>query len=320
MARRKQVAFGRRTKKKKARRISRKVAKKKYSLSIGTLASKKIDSLLEKRIVEISKQQAAKVRLNCVLRQTQGVYDDQANEFESPIVTALAGNFLELAVIPRADYNAMATAAISDITGLPGGTNEDESDTNYGAVIGLLGHSRHGHRTNDTVQLRSFFCKLRIQMDESSAVSEAMGCTVTFAIVRCQALFDDVLNVPNPSVNNLLPFKPWTFSRELDVAIRPEELQQHYKVKVLAKKTVYIGLRDDFPDTRFETISYKFKDPMKHEFQRSDTNLHAVTENQISGKITMLNKYFLVYRSDCPESAEKKPQVHVCAFTNYYDE
>lgn len=290
--------------------------------SVGKLLDAKVNTAIEKRMKQMIDRKADSARLNCVLRLSQGRYLRQTNEWSAPIECNFTGNYLELAVIPRQDVNLLPAPLVADTAPntLPGGTNEDESNTEYGTSIGILANTRHGHRTNDTVKLRSFYVKWRLRMKESTGTNSVYAETrVHIAIVKVVANFQEHYN---PVVAQLLPFRAWNYSHALDLHERPATFQIPYKVTVLAKETVTIKFEDDYPHIEYGALSYKFPKPTIHEFQRSNTHVNnLVAPAQVSGGSTESTKYFFVYRSETPDGAEyTKAEMWNCSFTNYYDE
>lgn len=335
--------FGKR-KSKRAKRIPKKLFKKKLTTNLGRFLTKKVDTVLEKRIVQLIR--AEPQARNLVMRKSHGQYDPKLNYFIRDGDYALVGSNPGVITPTTPDMFTpissewglkmdLANIRIRDIQIDPrfGGVEEKFSmeieASNASAIsanpaLGASTGVEHGSRSGDAVRLRSFYCKLRFWAPESAGSStEEPNVDAHFAIVRCAGEWDDVTTgiLPSPTLDTCLPLVAWNHNGALDVFDRKDRKQDLYKFKVLAKGSVRLQISDHKPSEKFATISYKFPKPVIHEFVNIQTlqNVTDLTKGMVqAGQLPRRFRYYLCVRGNT-RHVGMIPHCWAVTYTNYYD-
>lgn len=337
-------------KSRRTRKVPRRLYRRKAKVSLGKLLDSKINTIYEKRAKEIAQKAIEKSKVNLVMRKKHGEYFPDRNYWKIDVTSEddadqwkrtdlyLSGFSQELANIPFQTIEMASTGV-----GGPARPDNDEKMTEipehevYGANVTEIGKPKlpeHGTRTKNSVLLRSFFVKMRLLLAESNTSSSQLSkVRVHYAIVRASVPWVQLGNnnqvTGEASVNQLLPFRNWQQHSILDDGLRAVQRDNGFKFKTLAKGMTTLWFRDQGPDEKFATISYKFPKPKLNEYHDL-ASLH----NDIIGENPKVYKYYFVVRSELgPQTTDDDgnvvpdsgylprsiPQIHWVTYTNYYD-
>ena len=190
--------------------------KKKYSISISKLKSKAVDSLLERRIQELSKVEIARDVLKLTLRRQINAYNSVTNQFTIPAAKLTFDGWgplvvesnLRLAVAQSLATGTQPVFASDPLTV----DNEVVYPMIYPADTALPVIPKMGCRTGDTIKIDSISVKLRVRMKESTQNAYSNKIEATFALFRVHKNY--VVSNAIPAVRELFAagrYRPWNY-------------------------------------------------------------------------------------------------------------
>lgn len=314
----------RRHKKKPSRRMYR----KKYKVSVGKLLDKKVNTALERRMVEISKAEIDKSRVMLVRRQyifgdeTFGGFNQQfsTGRWQTGSDVTWSGSVIEMSNIAKTD---VATTINNPPADDPE-TNMDEQkqdalDDGPNQLMTVASH--HGERESDSVKLTGFSVALRvtvrqseITLQESDRINLYDSVTVKWAIVSVQ--HDEIGTVGwEPTADRVLPLPRFGYDPKLDT----DEAQKtgNFKYKTLFKGKIILNKSENRPDIKIVEKHIKLKNPLLLQYSSRDQ----------TGQRPLKRKIFFVIRSTIPSPEgeedvqfdEYYPTITGCLRTRYYE-
>lgn len=313
------MAF-RRFKRRKGGSRRRGYRKKKYSVSVGKLASKRVDTLIERRMVSLAKKEIAKDRVNLTLRRQINAYDPATNHFAVPVAALTFDGWGPLVIEDNLRLAAdvyLATNSQPVFTNNPLTTDNEVTypqiyDVNTALPV-IPVSTLNGTRQGPAVRIDSIHVKLRVELHESTALAYTSSSTATFAIFRVQKDFATSSTIP--SVRELFAagrYRPWNYSSKIDTPTE-ELLGEPWKIKKLAERTVILKTHDAFPRAKFTSLTWKPKSSVMHKF----------IANSADGN-SLEYKYLFAARSNIPNIAtgtiqDCQPTFHAVVFLNYHE-
>lgn len=304
----------------KRRRSRRKGSKKKYRVSVRRLKSKKIDSLLERRIKQIAVKEDRKNELVLVKRlQIFGTYDILTNEFGPGVLLDWTGQIVDISSIPKSDINFLVNVPPLDdpltVDGASAVFDVDAGDENMdgdGAGQGMLSAKLQGKRSSEIIQTRSISIGLRARVRGIQVGGNAQnfdGSWVHYAVV---AVKSRSLMVPGytPHPEQVLPMKRFSMERALDTEQAAISGNKDFTYKTVIRGKMFLRQRRDRCDVKFAQKHAKYQHRIT--FDPEDQN----GQNVIQGR-----KLYLVLRSDVPDSADDsyKPEILCYSKLRYVD-
>lgn len=281
--------------------------KKKYNVSINKLKSKKIDSLIERRMRQIAKKEAEKVRVRLLHRTFMGDVDEDEHDFSNGKAISYDGTAYCISQIPKQDIKVGVPETTADI--VQTAFNEANVQGIFGGVQAATDKMPHGYRQEDRVLVTSMSLQIRARIPESStSTTKLKNCTIYYAFVRYRG---DLTIAPSytPGNNQLLPWpRPFGYDKRVD----PEILRadKELNLKILKHGKITLNQNDSRPDVKERRMHFKYKKPQELLYEEDDFN----GDNPIN------DKYFLVVRSDVPSHQDYvKPEVWTCVKFNYYN-
>lgn len=338
------MGYGRKRKRTGRRRFSRRVSRKKYKVSVGKLASKRVDTLIERRMQEIAKKEIKKSIVKLYDRNYYwGTVDKEANAVTQGRRVFYDGIVQRICQIDKQDINQVLNAPDAE----PDDAKMQEEVDADGAVQGMFTQTMHGRRVSDiikvdgfTVSIKSFMDRCPNEFDHGGAGPNAVGnaawhqwflrrpngeydrilpetIIVKWALVRVyddQAPLGPIIQTI-PTVESLLPFRPWGYTAALDDDLKNETL-------LIKKRTLCKGsfsFRADDTRNKDKTITfYKgFKNPLTVKYLPEDQN----------GQQTVSSRFFFVMRTNVPQQTLTQlldyspfaPRFNLCIRTHYHE-
>lgn len=329
------------------KKFSRKVSKKKYGVSIGKLASKRIDSLLEKRMQEIARKESKKDLVKLVDRNYYfGQVDTAANCYTGGRRLFYDGLVTQVCEIDRADINQPLNNPDAD----PDEAKMQEEPDNDGVAQGMLTEPMHGKRLGDTIKIDGFTISIKAFMDRCpnelwprdlpGANPDEVGTNawhqwftrqangsytrtlpesvyVRWALVRVYDRNAQTAPIiaPVPPVSALCPFRPWGYTAALDRELATDTLWTK-KVTLASGKFAF---RAGDIHNKDKTINIRrfFKNPLTVQYLAEDQN----------GQQLVNSRFFFVMRSNIPQLTTTQlvdyspfaPKVMVMFKTHYHE-
>lgn len=351
------MARGYKTKRKTRRprrRRRRKNNKKKYSVSVSKLASKKIDTLLERRMVEISQAQL-KTLVNRKwitdapggLRNATPTFGREGENYSSHPYTYITSTpFVSewIDVVKASDIN------------LPLNVVDPENPDNAGVTRGMITETAHGYRSGNSIKIKGISLDIRIISDFGlellSNIENNQALEITkrmFSITRGQIILDyKVVLVKVSNVNQALPsgdevailalkYNNFGYSPALDVELKEVERTYTYKTIMSGKINCSPGLsfskigHDTAPqapppdyDPTVNIQPYfrefkqykKFPNPIQIDYAPTDQNGKAKTKQAI---YFVAKSNFDASNVNAPIDRSCCPQIAVISKMYYYD-
>jgi len=307
---------------KKKKKISKRLFKKKYNLSVGKLLTTRIDSALERRMKQIAEDTHDASITKLIYRQyLMGTYDRTTNIFGIGSFIDWRGIICPLAQIQKLDNATNLT--------LPVAPNPEQTPTSWvnpGANVVAPVTGRDGFRIGNQIKIHGISINMNIeqprildQLAESPEPPEPVLIpTYTYAHIRWGIVTakydgsDAVAAQPQPEDVLDMPIYGW--SSKLDKVYNENDLNQD---KII-HKTIY---KDDI---RMK-ISFKNSNiyDKKYYIDLKDKPL-IVTYNQFdqNGQVVVGAKPFLVFRSSIPRDAGYdiyKPRIRLVCKAYYSD-
>lgn len=293
--------------------------RKKYTVSIGKLVSKKIDTLYEIRSKEIAEQvlKGARVML-CERQFLWGDYSRALNEYGVGNLITWEGSCEAMHRIRKGDSALVANPAQADDPDTRM-VNEQLEAALDGTYVSSPVISQHGRRNGQFVLVTGGSLDIRMKLP---AITQNIfkRVKVYFSIVQVTEDWETLTTqgtIPvEPIARQLLTVRPWGYSglRDDDLVFR--NLTQKFNRKTLCSgmKTLRYSQLDC--DLKFSKISFSFKKPKKLEFALLDQ----------TGERTVKYRFYAVVRTEIPDSfgaggqAEQIPQIHCVSKLNYFEE
>lgn len=306
------MANGKRNYKKKYVRKNKRRNKKNtrpYKVSIQKLASKKIDSLLERRMVEIANSNRVSLISRKYLFGTFDVENNFIYSFGDISRNNWGGRVVELSNLPKTDVNFPTN--IPEISDDVETTNINEAlGDQAGAQKGMILHTKNGRRSGDHVKINGITVSLFIQSmatnrtqslqfenDEykpTELPNEQLYCytRIRWAIVSVRS--DLIIADPNyePAANRLIKWNTIGFSNRLDTLAENET--SNLKVKTLL--TGSVSIRNELNNHNCKQVNryVKFDNPL----------LIQYTPVSQTGKEVVKSKLYFVLRTNIPDHTD----------------
>lgn len=297
----------------------RKRSKRTYKVSVGKLADRRVNTLIEHRMQAIAKQE---IKKSIVKLYDRNYYFGTVNK-ESNCVTGGRRIFYDgivqrICQIDKQDINQVLNAPDHE----PDDAKMQEEVDADGAVQGMLTQTSHGRRQTElvkidgfTVSIKAFMDRCPNEFDHSTMGPNGAGNTawhqwflrrpngeydrilpetiiVKWAIVR---VYDDQAQLAPliqtvPTVDSICPFRPWGYTAVLDD-------DQYLETKLIKKRVLCKGsfsFRADDTRNKDKTINYYrgFKTPLSVKYLPADQN----------GQQAVSSRFFFVMRSNVPQT------------------
>lgn len=249
---------------------------------------KKINTLLEARIQEISKEEAHKTREQFVKRNTWlGAYTPATNIFGIGEPIDWDGKILELSRIRMTDVATLANQPVQDdplTTDLDEQKDQQADGTNVLHTI----DDTNGERTGHLVLVTGFTVKIRAAVTELNVNAQGVeipdDVIVKYAIYRVRDDYAGGPTVP-PTAKQLLTWRPWNYSAAIDDKLQIETYR--YKKQRICGGKLRLTYSQVRPNVKFHEQNVRFANPHKLEYAVSDQ----------SGERPLHFKYYLAVRS-----------------------
>lgn len=309
------MAYGKRSR--KSRRPSRKLYKKKYKVSVGKILDKKINTAVERRMVEVSKAEIAKSQPpNKIFRRFMyAEYDADTNEFDSETVFDWDGDVVHVAQIPIIDNSTQVAVAPGEDLAL----NPSIPEYYRGDNVIAPSQPQNGYRENSTIFIKNISLQMKIWM---SPLTDNRTLTGTTNVQRYENEFNHVtfywelvqltqeqneVTQWYPAFKDVVRRKTFGYSARLDFEEALETGYTHKKVLLRGSRT----LRQSRETKKEVNVNIYHKCNIRYQF-------HALSQN---GQNLIGKKIFLCCYADVPSSAPSiyKPHVAMCCKIGYKD-
>lgn len=297
---------------------------------------RKINTLFEKRALQISKDQIAKSQVRLIDRNYYfGAFDPVTNKLTGGRRIFFNGTIVQLARIDKQDVNMVANAPDADAMEASGPRQELDGD---GAQQGMVTKTQHGRRFTDLIKITGFTVNLKVLYDRFPTLVDAGGGTEQEAwfartangayvrdlmetivlkwrlcqVTDAQAAVDPAIQA-HPTCLNLVPFRSFGYSASLDDDEKSQTL-------FLKKRTLYKGstsyqVRERLSKDKTINHYVRLKNPITVKYSPVDQN----------GRQTVAKRFYFAIRSNVPHEAGTQnidhsqfaPRIHVCLKTHY---
>lgn len=322
--------YNKRNRKKKYMRKNRrnyKKSNKSYKVSIQKLASKKIDTLFEKRMVEIANSN----RVSLISRKFLfGTYD-KTNNFISSFGDVVKNNWLgrvvELSNIPKIDLNFVVNAPQIDDPDTQFNENSGDPD---GAQQGMVTQSNHNRRQGDSIKVHGISVQMICQMlpyIHTETNHEVVGAwpgsenypktTIKWSVVSVRNVDNATPNI-EPEAYNVIKMHTYGYSNRLDTDEADDTAL--YKYKTLMNGTINMFSSYDRHKSYNVTRYLKFNEPLIIQYAPTSQN----------GQVCLKDKLFFCLRTNIPNAADiggladdtltyAYPRIFTITKLHYYD-
>lgn len=299
-------------------------SKKTYRVSTRRLASKRVDTLVERRMQEISKAEIEKQKVTLILRkQWFGTYNASTNAFGPGTRIDYGGLITQLSDIPVVDIEFVQNNAAADnplsVQGMgsqPFGSAPNEAADGDGVGQGQSDLAPHGRRQSAQVRCKSVTVGVRIyvppmETDDDASFPDYDGCWLHLAVVAVRSANNSIAgNVGWPQPASVLTMPRFSYDRFLDPI--EDNNSAHVKFRTILKEKVFMPFSNAKCNVKFKEWTRKYTKILQY---------HPEDQN---GENCLKDKLFLVLRSDIPagigESHTKyKPVVTAFTKLRYYD-
>lgn len=338
------MAYGRKRFRTKRKFKRRKRSRKTYKVSVAKLADKRINTLFERRARDIAKAEIKKSLVKLYDRNYYfGTVNKEANSVTGGRRVFYDGFVQRICQIDKQDINQVLNAPDHE----PDDAKMQEEVDGDGAVQGMLTQVSHGRRLTELIKIDGFTIGIKANMDRcpnefdhTLVGPNAVGSTawhqwflrrpngefdrtlpetiiVRWSLVR---VYDDQAPVGPliqtiPSVDSMLPLRPWGYTSALDSAQLNETL-------LIKKRTLCKGsFSFTASDTRNKDYTIKkwcgFKNPLTVKYLPADQN----------GQQTVSSRFFFVMRSNVPQTTLTQlldyspfaPRINLMIRTHYHE-
>lgn len=286
--------------------------KKTYNVNKGKLMDKKINTLLERKMVSIANAEIHKNRIVLIKRKYHYlVYDPITNQYRDGKEIDFPGDVQLLHDIPKMDINMVIAAPGPDDPD----TEEKEHVPPWGAVHGMPTTPLQGTRQTDQVKLLSVTLGFRVLLKQTSQIDRVLGvCRIKYAIVGIQDEDIGTLSSPLvlPSTKDLLPWKRYGYDRRLD--IQDDVNQLKVKTRIFLKGSLDLKYNQNYNTEKFVTKFVKLNNPLLLTYDPVDQTGLTPTRWRI----------YLIFRSSVPRVQGYNfdnyyPVIHAWTKLNYYE-
>lgn len=274
------------------------------------LADKRINTLVEVRMEEVAKKEAAKVRINLIKRNYLFAHFNLTTYQWTPLGNNIdripfSGAVVELSAIPHADVEFIANAPPVDNVF----TANDESQDGDGVGQGMPEKSLHGRRTSELVLLTGCSLNVKVTTPIAPAAPSLDSVTVRYNIVAWKHRDMDTATT-TATAEMCLPWHPHAFGYSPSLDVRTRQLQTDEKIRVLAKGSLTLSSSTIRNNIKFGKCSARFKTPIYLDYRPDDQN----------GQFPKSWKILACFRSDVPDTMlAQAPRLAVCSKLYYYE-
>lgn len=282
-------------------------------VSRSRLADKKVNTLVEKRIVEL----AQKVHDSNIVKLIDrkyifANYNSVTNVYGDGLKMDYEGQVVPLTRIRLADIEMVGAIGNPDIPE----TMQDESNPPgpeaTGLAVGALDATKHGFRSADFIKVQGFSLKVRALVDRVQEGSSPLydNSCLFWRIVLVRSDEDNLDPDWEPTADALLPLHSWGYSAKLD--LQEAEATANLRCRTLLKGSMALRPRIGRSDQKNKSQFVRFKKPILISYKPGSQTGMDFTKGQI----------FLVARSNIPVAASfdvYKPQAAMCCKMFYTD-
>lgn len=269
-------------KRKGKKKVSRRLYKKKASTNLGKLLDGKINTAVERRMVQIAQKEDRKQRDNRVIREfTHGSYDAATNEFVG----------LEISNV---------------------GTGHEFLHIKKKTGVSTL--EPNGSRLGDSVRLSGMHFSMKSWLPENNSITNYETVTLNYAIVAVRDNWlpkaGDTYSPQPVSMDDLIPYYPFGYTPLIDKDESAGNRLKQFKV-ILKGKCFF---KSSEVVARNHTIKkyVAFKKPWTINFSKDDGQDASSPREW---------KFYCALRASIPASmgSDMKPNCCVCVKTYYHE-
>ena len=281
------------------------------------LSDKKINTMVETRMVEIAKKEVEKnlkfltsrKYLFCSYNNNTNVYTVLAPRSD---LIDWDGNVVELSNIPKVDVETIPNVPQAND---PMTMVNEAADGDGGNQL-MIGDTIHGYRWGDTIYIKSLSANLRlrsVQLEADGSDLDLYGTikiNYAFVLWRDEETTMDLVLTEPEAIELLNTPKPFGYSGKLDRSI--EMKFNGLNTRTLCSGSCLLNVNDNMTTERFTSIYKKFDKPIQITYDDNDQNGQRCNQ-----------KIYFVIRSTVPSAgayAGIKPSVYVATKINYYEQ
>lgn len=288
------------------KRAPKKLYRKKYKVNAGKLLDRRINTAVERRMVQVAKKEAKKLMPSNLLwrRYMFCDYDTMTDVFANPTALDRDGHIVHIVQIPKVDNATQVTvppSADADIRPTP----------NYARGTHLIGPMTHvdGYRQGASISIKNIAMNLKFKLtpyaNDVDDAQESNHIKIDYAIVA--AYRDGTSGLQwTPDVESVLPYRPWGYSSRLDTDIRDDSAI--FKTRTLAKGSLRMRASQRNVIERNRKLFLACN--KRYDFTEFDQNGQQVASPY---------KIFFVIRSDSQTTDQQKVTFAACCKVGYQD-
>lgn len=308
----------------KRRRRRARRSKKAYKVSTSKLADSRINTLVERRIKTISKQEIAKALPSNLIHRRYWFcdYDSHTNLFVNPTNIDRAGIVVSLVQVPVLD---IATQPVAQANPLVLDPNLRPNPTYfYGQNVLMPQRGHDGYRRGSEIQLKNMQILIKTWVDKLTAQALLQPrfekVTLIWHVVAVNQLHN-IQSVPGhtPAYESLIRIPTWGYTNRLDKT--SEDERQGFSVKVLMKGATTFAFSSEVRKEATYDKYIKFGSKgIKMEYEPGDPANLAPSDIYGQEVVSSRKIYFCV-RSDMDPGvpADYKPRFAMCCKLGYTD-
>lgn len=299
------------------------------------LLDKKINTLFERRAQEIAQKEIAKNTLQLIHRKywfpyhypagASFVFNRTTNEFGPGLAIDFDGIIQEMSDIRMADSMSIFNQPVAN-NAL---TQEDEALRAAQDGVNVVGRylTPHGARATSNVVFTGVSLSVKVRLSKVNAnvsdyTQDPMIDTteLRYAVISWRSDCEGSESITTgtlPAVENALPWRPWGYSKDLDVEPERQLDHGHERIRTLLRGSVFLKPKVDRDEVKERSHYIKFKRPIELSYVDSPANQQG--QNPLREKIA------IVFRSNIPDPAglgaytEYMPYVIACSKLYYHD-
>lgn len=248
------------------------------------LADKRINTLVEKRIQQISRAEDRKLLQYRIFRQfPSGVYSYGTNTFSGQPIDN-AGLIYEVGQVQK-------------------------QATNISGAVEL-----NGKRVGNVILVTGFQLLLKTYLPENNSQATIENVVLSYRLSCVTDEWNPLSSSPYTpnaiSIDDTLPWYPFGYSRVLDAEVT--QIFERRRVKHYIKGSVSHRSTETHAQSTMVKRFYKFKKPLEVMYDPADT---AGTQTPLQ------HKFFLSFRTNTPigYTTDMKPHVNACIKTYYHE-
>lgn len=302
----------------KKKRVSKKLYKRKYKVSVGKLLDSKINTALERRMVEVAQKEARSHRVSLCKREIlYGEYDRETHTFKNFKPVDWKGRISYLSDLRAVDIATMANQAQADDPD----TMVDEASEALGDGTNVLMPNTpiDGRRDGQHVLVTGCDIKIKARIvpgedfDENIQTQDLQhqNIKIKFGIYRVSADWDNLLGagVPNePKPREVQSWRPWSYTASLD---NLEDARTNINPKRVCCEGELTITQNEYSNAiRGGYARVRFKKPQLLKFAVGDQ----------AGKRPIKYKYFTVVRANCSTGLDTFYKPHICVMSRLFYE